>query len=808
MPEAVLRPALDICVETGVTLGEGSRVVLMPDRGGVGKALSKRLAERGVDVLAIKGSPSVEELEQRIEEWQAAGPIQGVYWLPALDDEGDLDGLEPKDWKPALHTRVKLLAATMRALAEHVADAGTFLVSATRFGGRHGYDRAGAASVLGGAVSGFTKALARERENVLVKVVDFAASRKKAPLADVLIDETLRDPGAVEVGHADDLRWSVALVEQDVEPDPDRALTGDSVFVVTGGAGSIVSAITADLARASGGAFHLLDLVPEPDASDPDLDRFVSDRDGLKRELADRIKERGERPTPKLVERDLARIERARAALDALEAVRAAGGTAHWHQVDLTDPEGVEAALADVRQAGRVDVLMHAAGIEISHFLPDKPQSEFDLVFDVKVDGWLALLKALRGAEIGTAVVFSSIAGRFGNGGQTDYSSANDLLCKSISNLRHRSTGSRGVAIDWTAWASIGMASRGSIPKMMEMAGIDMLPPEVGIPIVRREVTAAGDGGEVLVAGSLGILTEERHPTGGLDAEAAAEKAASPQGPDDRTDRLDAAGDRGRRCSPSWTRAKQPFLYDHRIDGTPVLPGVMGMEGFAEAAHALLPGWHVSALEDVDLRAPFKFYRDEPRTLELLALLRDGGDGDIVADCRLIGRRTLPGKGEQETVHFTGRARLTPGAAGRPPEGSSPGRRAERGGRGQPRRGLRGLLPRTRLSGARARLARGWRRGRPAGVGPATGLRAIRRADRDRPAPDRAVLPDRRSLGARTQRAHGPADARGPCGALRGRGGEPSDARGGPPGRRRRGRRRGGGRGRPRPDAARGLPHG
>ena len=41
-----------------------------------------------------------------------------------------------------------------------------------------------------GAVSGFTKALARERENVLVKVVDFAASRKKAPLADVLIDET------------------------------------------------------------------------------------------------------------------------------------------------------------------------------------------------------------------------------------------------------------------------------------------------------------------------------------------------------------------------------------------------------------------------------------------------------------------------------------------------------------------------------------------------------------------------------------------------------------------------------------------
>ncbi|HEX2415215.1 MAG TPA: polyketide synthase dehydratase domain-containing protein, partial [Thermoleophilaceae bacterium] len=43
-----------------------------------------------------------------------------------------------------------------------------------------------------------------------------------------------------------------------------------------------------------------------------------------------------------------------------------------------------------------------------------------------------------------------------------------------------------------------------------------------------------------------------------------------------------------------------------------------------------------------------------------------------VADCRLIGRRTLPGKGEQETVHFTGRARLTPGPPASPPEGARP----------------------------------------------------------------------------------------------------------------------------------------
>ena len=63
-----------------------------------------------------------------------------------------------------------------------------------------------------------------------------------------------------------------------------------TVVVVTGAAGSIVSAITADLAAASGGTFHLLDLTPTPDAADPDLEAFRDDRDGLKTTIAERMK--------------------------------------------------------------------------------------------------------------------------------------------------------------------------------------------------------------------------------------------------------------------------------------------------------------------------------------------------------------------------------------------------------------------------------------------------------------------------------------------------------------------------------------
>ncbi len=158
----------------------------------------------------------------------------------------------------------------MRRLHGHVAAPGTFLVSATRLGGQHGYDEAGAFAPMGGAVVGFTKAYKRERPEALVKAVDFEAHRNASDIAQLLVEETLRDPGAVEIGYKNGLRWTVGLREQPVDDgQPGLILNERSVFVVTGAAGSIVSAITADLAAASGGTFYLLDLVPEPDPKIP-----------------------------------------------------------------------------------------------------------------------------------------------------------------------------------------------------------------------------------------------------------------------------------------------------------------------------------------------------------------------------------------------------------------------------------------------------------------------------------------------------------------------------------------------------------
>jgi NAD(P)-dependent dehydrogenase (short-subunit alcohol dehydrogenase family) len=509
---------------------------------------------------------------------------------------------------------------------------------------------------MGGAVTGFTKAFKRERPEAMVKAVDLPQSRKTASLADTLIDETLRDPGAIEIGVRDGRRSGVALREFDpIGSEHGVPLGEGTIFAITGAAGSIVSAITENLAGVGGGTFHLLDLVPLPAADDPDVARFESDREGLKRELFERLKAEGERATPVQVEARLAKIERAAAARSAVTAVEHAGGVVFWHAVDLTDGGAVAKVVDQIREeSGCIDVLLHAAGFERSRQLPDKPADEWNLIFDVKADGWFNLFKAIGDMPLGAVVFFSSIAGRFGNSGQTDYSSANDLFCKWANHLHDLRPDTLARAIDWTAWADIGMAARGSIPEIMARAGIDMLKPEVGIPVIRRELLRGAPSGEILVGGKLGVLLADLDPTGGVDPEAAT-------GADGRLLAARFAGVAANGAVAfrgTLDPSAQPFLNDHRIDGTAVLPGVMGIEGFAEAARSLFPGLAIRSVENVDFVAPFKFYRDEAREVEIQATAREKGDA-VLVDCVLVGRRTLAGQPQPiETVHFRGTVRM------------------------------------------------------------------------------------------------------------------------------------------------------
>jgi len=150
------------------------------------------------------------------------------------------------------------------------------------------------------------------------------------------------------------------------------------------------------------------------------------------------------------------------------------------------------------------------------------------------------------------------------------------------------------------------------------------------------------------------MMLTELDPTGGLDVTAIDTSGAGPM-----VGSVTGMGVySGLTVETTLDPAVQPFLHDHQIDGTAVLPGVMGAESFAEVAGLAAPDLHVAGVERMDFLAPVKFYRGQPRTLTIRAVVRKDG-ADLVADCVLAASRVLKGDpAPQWTTHFTGSVRL------------------------------------------------------------------------------------------------------------------------------------------------------
>jgi hypothetical protein len=196
----------------------------------------------------------------------------------------------------------------------------------------------------------------------------------------------------------------------------------------------------------------------------------------------------------------------------------------------------------------------------------------------------------------------------------------------------------------------------------MQMAGIDLLPPETGIAALRRELIANDRQGEVVIAGNLGLLVEELGENGGLDPEKATHWFSEQGlGLVKRSKVMAAKLYEGLEIETVLDPQAQPFLFDHRVNGTPLLPGVMGTELFAQLAAGVSPGYRVAAVSNEQFDNPFKFYRMEPQTLHWTITIRPMADGDLVAhgvlkSVRQLAREDLP---IQEKVHFTADVYLT-----------------------------------------------------------------------------------------------------------------------------------------------------
>jgi malonyl CoA-acyl carrier protein transacylase len=661
IPVPVLRPRIELCKPTTVKLNSEQRILIVKDQNGAHEALSKRLRTKKVAVQVVDAL----DLE-KIQKLSENSEIDGIYFLPGLDLEASFDRISIEGWQAESQRRVMPLYTLMRALPDL-----KFLVCATRLGGLFGFSGSAHASPLGGLVSGFAKAIAKERPAMLVKVVDFETQTARGEVAVHLLNETLNDPSVVEIGIEQGQRFAIAAVEQPLMAQQ-KALSFDqnSVIVVSGGTAGVISPVLVDLAKRFGGKYYLLARSELPNQNSQELNLLAQDRGELRKHLMAKLKESHEKATPAMAEKEIARLERSAATWQTLRELQQLGAEAHYLVCDVTNPVSVDAAIQKIAlEQGRIDVLIHAAGIEISRRIESKSNEEFLQTIAVKADGLLNLYQSFKnlGCLPQAIVGFSSVAGRFGNAGQTDYSAANDLLAKSLNAIQILHPEIRTLTLDWSAWAEVGMASRGSIPRIMKMAGIDMLAPQEAAPQVFKELNA-GSNGEVILAGSLGVLTQGDDPQAALQIDLANQALTAGKPIHVMLSRVTGLSlTDGIILEADLDPQQQPFLYDHALNGTPVLPGVMGIEGFSVAARHIASilaakegSYQVARLEDIHFMAPFKFYRNEPRRVTWKANVFRNEDG-LVGRVQLESRRTIRGQANDERVqHFSGKVYLSP----------------------------------------------------------------------------------------------------------------------------------------------------
>ncbi|HEY8547759.1 MAG TPA: SDR family NAD(P)-dependent oxidoreductase, partial [Acidimicrobiales bacterium] len=352
-------------------------------------------------------------------------------------------------------------------------------------------------------VPGLMRSLARELPDRHVRSVELDGDRLNAHLvARLLADEALDPAGPVTISYLEGKRTTRRLAKgADLGTDtPAAPFDAESVVVFTGGARGITARAALAIARESRCRIELLGRSPLP--GEEDLRTAAAlDRPALRRALL----EDGELRTPAAIEAACDRILADREIRHTMAQLRALGSPTTYHSVDVRDGERLARVLAEIREYhGRIDAVVHGAGVLDDRLARDKTDAGFDRVFATKVDGARTLVEHLDD-DIRLVVFFGSVSGVFGNRGQVDYGAANDALDELALRL-DGVDGRRVISIDWGPWggapgdgAGTGMVSP-ELEREYARRGIGLIQPDEGVRALLAEMgTLPGEPAQVVV---------------------------------------------------------------------------------------------------------------------------------------------------------------------------------------------------------------------------------------------------------------------------------------------------------------------
>jgi acyl transferase domain-containing protein/NAD(P)H-dependent flavin oxidoreductase YrpB (nitropropane dioxygenase family)/NAD(P)-dependent dehydrogenase (short-subunit alcohol dehydrogenase family)/acyl carrier protein len=350
----------------------------------------------------------------------------------------------------------------------------------------------------GAGFAGLVKSVVKEFPEVRAHWVDCDLSESLDTIAQHIEQELLAENPLTEVAYKADQRYAREIVRTELtEGSLDGLpLTPESIVLITGGARGITALMAIELARRYRCHLEVVGRSAAPVGEESALTRDINDPRKLRQALlsADSSLKPGQ------IELTARRILADRAARETYAQVIAAGGSLFYTKLDVRDSKAFLQFIDQVyARHGRIDGVIHGAGVVEDKLVRDKTDESFGRVFDTKVGGALALRRRIRD-NVKFVVFFSSVASAFGNRGQVDYASANDVLDKLAHSWQQRISG-RVLSVNWGPWADTGMVSE-SLKNEYQRKGIGLIPQQEGVNALLRELSLKnGEPQVVLMCG-------------------------------------------------------------------------------------------------------------------------------------------------------------------------------------------------------------------------------------------------------------------------------------------------------------------
>ncbi len=342
---------------------------------------------------------------------------------------------------------------------------------------------------------------------------------------------------------------------------PKVLVNPSSVVLVSGGARGITARCVIKLAQRSQCKFILLGRTPNGEV-EPEWAQGCVDESELKKRIMQHLSQSGEKPTPAKVQSLFKKIQSQREIHETLHAVEEAGGQAEYVSVDITDSAALQSNLAGpVQRLGPVTGIIHGAGNLADKLIEKKSEKDFETVFSPKVDGLENLLHTVSPRQLDFLVLFSSIVGFYGNVGQADYAIANEVLNKTAYRIKRENPACHVVSIDWGPWDA-GMVTP-ELKKAFAEKNVEIIPVDVGANLLVEELAPSNQDTVQVVMG-----TPPAYPAEELDAEL-----------------------RTYQIRRKLSLEANPFLYDHVIGESPVLPATCSATWVVNACEQLYPGY-------------------------------------------------------------------------------------------------------------------------------------------------------------------------------------------------------------------------